>query len=178
MGANQAKIPPMLPVAVAGAVIVVNNRYLTGEREDKSTPLAKQLLEKYRVNVTNTALVGEDITEISNAIQTAIDSGAQVILTCGGTGHTETDLTPEATEPFIEVRLDGVAWQICQAGLANTPLASLSRGLVGITQRGPKGALIVNSPGSSGGIKDTVGVIGPILPAIMEQLDPKTYHWK
>ena len=55
-------------------------------------------------------------------------------------------------------------------GLAKTPLAGLSRGLVGVTSRDSAGALVVNAPGSRGGVKDTVAVIGPLVPHVLEQL--------
>ena len=71
--------------------------------------------------------------------------------------------------------MDAIAWQICQQGLKATPLASLSRGLVGITARGAKGAIVVNAPGSRGGVRDTLSVLGPLLPHLLEQLDPKAF---
>ena len=84
---------------------------------------------------------------------------------------TDRDLTPEATAPLLDARLDAIAMQIAQVGLANTPLASLSRGLVGVSRQGATPAFIVNAPGSRGGVKDTISVIGPLVPHVLEQLD-------
>ena len=93
-----------------------------------------------------------------------------MVLTTGGTGVTPRDLTPEATAPLLSTRLEGIEAQIRAHGLSKTPLAGLSRGLVGVTSRGDDGALIVNAPGSRGGVKDTVAVIGPLVSHVLEQL--------
>ena len=66
--------------------------------------------------------------------------------------------------------MEGLEEQIRAHGLTKTPLAGLSRGLVGVTSRGDDGALVVNAPGSRGGVKDTVAVIGPLVPHVLEQL--------
>jgi len=94
----------------------------------------------------------------------------RVVLTTGGTGVTPRDLTPEATAPLLETRIEGIEAQIRAHGLTKTPLAGLSRGLVGVTSRGDDGALVVNAPGSRGGVKDTVAVVGPLVPHVLEQL--------
>ena len=97
-------------------------------------------------------------------------SGARVVLTTGGTGVTPRDLTPEGTAPLLTARLEGVEAQIRAYGLTKTPLSGLSRGLVGVTSREATGALVVNAPGSRGGVKDTVAVVGPLVPHVLEQL--------
>ena len=83
---------------------------------------------------------------------------------------TSRDLTPEGTAPLLEVRLEGLEAQIRAHGLTKTPLSGLSRGLVGVTSREADGVLVVNAPGSRGGVKDTVAVIGPLVPHVLEQL--------
>ena len=110
------------------------------------------------------------IEPVREAISRAVADGARVVLTTGGTGVTPRDLTPEATAPLLATRLEGIEAQIRAHGLSKTPLAGLSRGLVGVTSRGDDGALIVNAPGSRGGVKDTVAVIGPLVPHVLEQL--------
>ena len=111
----------------AGAVITVSDRCKNGERPDKSGPLAQELLGKYGIIVDRVRVVSDGIESVQNEIRAAIAEGARVVITTGGTGITERDLTPEATGPLLEARLDGIAWQICQQGLKATPLASLSR---------------------------------------------------
>lgn len=159
----------------AGAVITVSDRCKNGERPDKSGPLAKELLGEYGIDVDRVRVVSDGIESVQNEIRAAIAEGARVVLTTGGTGITERDLTPEATAPLLEARLDAIAWQICQQGLKATPLSSLSRALVGITGRGCEGAIVANAPGSRGGVRDTISVLGPLLPHLLEQLDPVAF---
>ena len=139
-----------LPEPVKGAVITVSDRCAAGEREDASGPLA--------------------VEPVRTAIAEAVASGARVVLTTGGTGVTPRDLTPEGTAPLLTARLEGIEAQIRAYGLTKTPLSGLSRGLVGVTSREATGALVVNAPGSRGGVKDTVAVVGPLVPHVLEQL--------
>ena len=92
-----------------------------------------------------------------------------MIITAGGTGVGPRNFTPEATKPLLELELPGVATQILLAGLAFTPQAGLSRGLVGLTGRGPDAAVILNAPSSRGGVQDAVGVLGPLLPRLLDK---------
>lgn len=155
---------------VRGAVITVSDRCASGEREDLSGPLAMRLLAEHGVLVEDVQVVPDGVESVSQAIREAVATGARVILTTGGTGVTPRDLTPEGTAPLLETRLEGLEAQVRSYGLAKTPLAGLSRGLVGVTSRGSSGALVVNAPGSRGGVKDTVAVIGPLVPHVLEQL--------
>ena len=155
---------------VRGAVITVSDRCATGEREDLSGPLAMRLLAEHGVLVEDVQVVPDGVDSVSQAIREAVAAGARVVLTTGGTGVTPRDLTPEGTAPLLEARLEGLEAQVRSYGLAKTPLAGLSRGLVGVTSRDSAGALVVNAPGSRGGVKDTVAVIGPLVPHVLEQL--------
>lgn len=155
---------------VRGAVITVSDRCASGEREDLSGPLAMRLLAEHGVLVEDVQVVPDGVDSVSQAIREAVAAGARVVLTTGGTGVTPRDLTPEGTAPLLETRLEGLEAQVRSYGLAKTPLAGLSRGLVGVTSRDSAGALVVNAPGSRGGVKDTVAVIGPLVPHVLEQL--------
>ncbi|MBW3069895.1 MogA/MoaB family molybdenum cofactor biosynthesis protein [Actinomyces sp. 594] len=159
-----------LPEPVKGAVITVSDRCVSGEREDVSGPLAARLLRKHDVLVDAVKVVPDGVEPVRAAIEEAIAAGARVVLTTGGTGVTPRDLTPEATAPLLAVRLEGVEAQIRAYGLTQTPLSSLSRGLVGVTGRDADGVLVVNAPGSRGGVKDTIAVVGPLVPHVLEQL--------
>ena len=150
-----------LPEPVKGAVITVSDRCAAGEREDASGPLAVELLRAHDVIVEEVVVVPDGAEPVRTAIAEAVASGARVVLTTGGTGVTPRDLTP---------RLEGVEAQIRAHGLTKTPLSGLSRGLVGVTSREATGALVVNAPGSRGGVKDTVAVVGPLVPHVLEQL--------
>ena len=155
---------------VRGAVITVSDRCASGQREDTSGPLAQRLLGEHGVVVEEVVVVPDDIDAVQAALRAAVADGARVVLTTGGTGVTPYDLTPEATAPLLVTRMEGLEAQIRSYGLTKTPLAGLSRGLVGVTSRGADGVLIVNAPGSRGGVKDAVTVIGPLVPHVLEQL--------
>ena len=126
-----------LPEPVKGAVVTVSDRCVSGEREDLSGPLAQRLLAEHDVVVEKVDLVPDGIEPVRKAILRAVADGARVVLTTGGTGVTPRDLTPEATAPLLATRLEGIEAQIRAHGLSKTPLAGLSRGLVGVTSRTP-----------------------------------------
>lgn len=159
---------------VPGAVITVSDRCFEQEKPDLSGPLAQKILATHQIECDR-QIVPDGIEAVQSAIRAAIVQGARVVFTTGGTGVTPRDLTPEATAPLLALRLEAIAQQIINHGLSHTPLASLSRGLVGITERGEKGVLIINAPGSQGGVKDTLTVVGPLIPHILEQFDPVTF---
>ena len=150
----QKRLAPMIGT-VPGAVITVSDRCASGSRPDESGPLAQRLLAEHGVVVEVVRLIPD---------------GARVILTTGGTGVTPRDLTPEGTAPLLATRLEGIEAQIRAHGLSKTPLAGLSRGYVGVTSRDADGALVVNAPGSKGGVKDSIAVVGPLVPHVLEQL--------
>jgi len=159
-----------LPEPVKGTVITVSDRCVSGEREDVSGPLAARLLGEHDVVVDSVKVVPDGVESVRAAIEEAVSAGARVVLTTGGTGVTPRDLTPEGTAPLLAVRLEGIEAQIRAYGLTQTPLSSLSRGLVGVTSRDADGVLVVNAPGSRGGVKDTIAVVGPLVPHVLEQL--------
>lgn len=159
-----------LPEPVAGAVITVSDRCAAGQREDVSGPLAARLLAEHDVIVEAVRVVPDGAEPVREAVREAVAAGARVVLTTGGTGITPRDLTPEGTAPLLAARMEGLEAQIRAHGLTKTPLAGLSRGLVGVTGRDDAGAFVVNAPGSRGGVEDTVAVIGPLVPHVLEQL--------
>ena len=96
-----------------------------------------------------------------------VDSGARVVLTTGGTGLTPTDLTPEVTRPLLDREVPGLAEAIRSYGVAHgVPTAALSRGLAGVSGQ----CLVVNLPGSRGGVKDAIAVLEPVLVHAVEQV--------
>lgn len=132
--------------------------------------MAVRLLADHGVLVDSVRIVPDGVESVRRAIEAAIEAGARVVLTTGGTGVTPHDLTPEATRPLLAARLEGIEAQVRAYGLEHTPLAGLSRALVGVTSREADGVLIVNAPGSRGGVEDTVAVVGPLVPHVLEQL--------
>lgn len=161
---------------VAGVVITVSTACATGKAPDKSGPRAVELLARHRV-VCPPPLVVEDCEQqLQRTILRAVEDGARLVLTTGGTGVTRGDITPQACLALVEQRLWAIETQILLRGLENTPLAALSRGIVGIIRQGAdRGAVLVNAPGSRGGVSDAISVVGPLFPHLLEQLDNPDY---
>lgn len=155
-----------MPLTIA--VITVSDRCAQGAREDLSGPLAADLLGKFG-SVTGPAVVPDGIDSVQGAILAAVENGARVIVTAGGTGITSRDLTPEATAPLISRRIPGI--ENLLRDNPRVPSAALSRGLAGIVEHRGSRAFVLNAPGSVGGVRDAVGAVGPRLAHIVEQLD-------
>ncbi|MDD9206728.1 MogA/MoaB family molybdenum cofactor biosynthesis protein [Georgenia sp. 10Sc9-8] len=153
---------------VAGAVITVSDRCAAGTAEDRSGPLAAELLAAVGVDAEVT-VVPDGVDSVRAAIRSAVAGGARLVLTTGGTGIAPRDLTPEATGPLLERELPGVAELLRAGGRERVPAAVLGRGLAGITAGAP-GAFVVNVPGSPGAVRDAVGLLGPLIPHVVDQL--------
>ena len=154
---------------LSGAVIVTSDRILSGERRDTAGPVARDLLAAVGVPA-GIVVVEEGVQPVSRALADARAAAHRVIVTVGGTGLGPRNQTPEATAALLEVRLDALVTQVLIQGLASTPQAGLSRALIGLTGRGPGDALIINAPGSTSGVRDTLGVVCPLLPDILGRL--------
>lgn len=148
------------------AVVVASNRASTGVYEDTTGPLIVDALGQWGFEVGSPAVVG-DGPPVADAIRAALAGGAVVVLTTGGTGINPTDGTPEATRPLLDHELPGIAEAIRAHGIANgVPTAMLSRGIAGVAGN----AVIVNLPGSRGGVKDGLAVLADVLPHAVDQL--------
>ena len=152
--------------ALRAAVVVASNRAAAGVYEDATGPLIIEALRELGFAV-DAAVVVPDGDPVAEAIAAAVEGGARVVLTTGGTGLTPTDLTPEATRPLLDREVPGIAEAIRAHGVANgVPAAALSRGLAGVAG----GCLVVNLPGSRGGVKDAIAVLRPVLVHAAEQV--------
>jgi len=153
---------------VRAHVITVSNRSSRGERPDTSGPVAVARLEAEGWQVT-AALIPDGAAEVEAAIRAALDAGARLVVTSGGTGVTPQDLTPEGTRPVIATELPGLAEEIRRRGAATVPAAILSRGLAGMAESAAGGALVVNLPGSPGGVRDGIEVVLAVARHAIEQ---------
>jgi molybdenum cofactor synthesis domain-containing protein len=147
-------------------VVVASNRASTGVYEDTTGPLITEALTAWGFDVDGPAVVG-DGAPVGEAITAAIASGAAVVLTTGGTGINPTDRTPEVTAPLLDRELPGVAEALRAYGVAKgVPTAMLSRGLAGVAGS----TIVINLPGSRGGVKDGLAVLADVIPHAVDQL--------
>lgn len=149
-----------------GGVVVASNRAAAGVYEDATGPLLVAFLRELGVAVGEPAVV-PDGDPVGAAIAALVADGARVVLTTGGTGLTPTDRTPEATRPLLDRQIPGIAEAIRAAGVAKgVPSAMLSRGLAGLAGT----CLVINLPGSRGGVRDAIDVLRPVLEHALDQV--------
>jgi molybdenum cofactor synthesis domain-containing protein len=147
-------------------VIAASNRAAAGVYEDTTGPLIVKALADEGFDVTGPVVV-PDGDPVARAIREAVDAGARAVITTGGTGLTPTDRTPEATRSLLDREVPGIAEAIRAHGVAQgVPTAALSRGLAGVVGQ----ALVVNLPGSRGGVRDGLAVVVPVLRHAVEQI--------
>jgi molybdenum cofactor synthesis domain-containing protein len=147
-------------------VVVASNRASTGVYEDTTGPLIVEALTAWGFDVDEPLVVG-DGAPVGDAISSAIAAGAAVVLTTGGTGINPTDRTSEVTAPLLDRELPGVAEALRTYGVAKgVPTAMLSRGLAGVAGS----TLVINLPGSRGGVKDGLAVLADVIPHAVDQL--------
>ncbi|MER7506195.1 MogA/MoaB family molybdenum cofactor biosynthesis protein [Nonomuraea pusilla] len=150
---------------IRALVVTVSNRASAGVYEDKSGPLLAGLLGEAGCAVDGPVVV-PDGEPVEQALRDGVAAAYDVIVTTGGTGLTPTDLTPEMTARVISREIPGIAEAIRLANREKVPTSVLSRGLAG--QAGS--TLIVNLPGSSGGVRDGVAVLAPVLRHAVDQI--------
>jgi molybdenum cofactor synthesis domain-containing protein len=147
-------------------VVSASNRAAAGVYEDTTGPLIVEAMTGLGFEVTGPVVV-PDGDPVATAIRDAVAAGARAVITTGGTGLTPTDRTPEVTRALLDWEVPGIAEAIRAYGVAaGVPTAALSRGLAGVCGR----ALVVNLPGSRGGVTDGLVVLAPLLVQAVEQI--------
>lgn len=146
------------------AVIVASTAGAAGTREDLTGPRISAWLSEHDYAVDAVTVVSD--ADVHLAIAAALDAAPAVLITTGGTGLSPSDRTPEATRPHLDRELPGIAEAIRTLGSTKTPTAALSRGLAGVSG----GTVVVNLPGSTGGVKDGLAVLDGLLDHLVAQI--------
>ncbi len=153
------------PARWRALVVTVSDRSSRGERADTSGPLLASLLSEIGCEAGDPVVVSDDVL----AIQAVLREGAlsyDLVVTTGGTGLTPRDVTPEATRPLLDREVPGIAEALRHRNSGVVPTSVLSRGVTGTIGR----VLVVNLPGSTGGVRDGVAVLAPVLDHALTQL--------
>lgn len=153
------------------AVLTVSDSSSRGERDDVSGPSVTAVLQKSNFTVITSKIVPDEQPAIQNAILRLVEK-AQLVVTTGGTGIAQRDVTPEATRAVCDRLLEGVAERMRSEGAKKTPFAALSRGVCGV--RGQ--SIVLNVPGSPKGAVESLEAVIDLLPHALQLLSGNTKH--
>jgi len=158
---------------IRAAVVTISDSAAAGTREDRSGPAVRQRAEQLGWEVAAAELAPDDRDSISRLLSDLSDRrGVSLILTTGGTGVAERDVTPEATRAVVDREIPGLAELMRAEGRKSTIRAVLSRGIAGTRGR----TLIVNLPGSPRGAVESLEAVAELAPHIIDLLEGRTEH--
>ena len=148
---------------IRAAVLVTSDRISRGEAEDRSGAAAAELLSEI-AEVDEVRVVPDEADRIVDALRGWCADGVDLVVTVGGTGLSPRDVTPEATRSVIEREAAGISTALLVRGLSSTPRAMLSRAVAGVCGR----TLIINLPGSSSAIAESIPYLLEVVPHALE----------
>lgn len=152
-------------------VLTISDKGSQGKRRDESGETAAAMLENHGFQVAEKKIIPDDQKQIAKSLIEWVDSQKlSLIITSGGTGLSPTDVTPQAMKEIIDYEVPGIAEAMRAASMSQTPHAMLSRAIAGV--RGT--CLIINLPGSPGGVKDNLSVVLPALEHALSKLGGDT----
>ncbi|KJL41520.1 MULTISPECIES: MogA/MoaB family molybdenum cofactor biosynthesis protein [Microbacterium] len=150
------------------AVVTVSDRSAAGSRTDESGPLAVAALREAGFDCADAVVVPDGADSVERALTAEVVAGVKLIVTTGGTGVSPRDQTPEGTARVVTRHIPGISEELRRRGAAEKPVGMLTRGLAGVVD--PHGVLVVNLPGSPGGVASGMPVVVSVARHVLDQL--------